>query len=87
MPPAGFQGIAKRSDLHDAKAEFRVAMRPGKCCGLPNTPDGRLQNLIETAQAQNRSKVERPFLLIKQQFGFQKTGLLGLVKARARSVC
>jgi IS5 family transposase len=61
-------------------AEFRVAMRPGKPRGLPDTPDGRLQQLIETAKAHIRSKVEHPFGVIKQQFGFQKTRLRGLTR-------
>jgi IS5 family transposase len=59
-------------------------MRPGKRRGLPQTPEGRLQNLIETAKAHIRSKVEHPFQVIKQQFGFQKTRLRGLAKNGCR---
>ena len=62
--------------------EFRVAMRPGKRRALPDTPDGRLQDLIETAKAHVRAKVEHPFRVIKHQFGFQKTRLRGLAKNR-----
>ena len=50
--------------------EFRVAMWPGKRRALPDTPDGRLQDLIETAKAYIYSKGEHPFRVIKQQFGF-----------------
>jgi len=64
--------------------ELRVAMRPGKRRALPNTPEGRLQNLIETAKAHIRSKVEHPLRVIKQQFGFQKTRLRGLAKNRCK---
>ena len=42
------------------------------------------QNVIETAKAHIRSKVEHPFRVIKQQFGFQKTRLRGLVKNRCK---
>ena len=77
---AGYLGIAKRPEMAGTAAEFRVAMRPGKRRALPNTPDGRLLNLIETAKAHIRSKVEHPFRVIKQQFGFQKTRLRGLAK-------
>ena len=77
---AGYQGIAKRPEMAGAAAEFRVAMRPGKRRALPDTPDGRLQDLIEAAKAHVRAKVEHPFRVIKQQFGFQKTGLRGLAK-------
>jgi IS5 family transposase len=45
-------------------AEFRVAMRPGKRRGLSDTPEARLQDLIETAKAHMRSKVEHPFRVI-----------------------
>jgi len=61
-----------------------VAMRPGKRRTLPDTPEGKLQDLIETAKAHIRSKVEHPFRVIKQQFGFQKTRLRGLVKNRCK---
>ncbi len=77
---AGYQGIAKRPEMAGSAAEFRVAMRPGKRRALPDTPDGRLQDLIEAAKAHVRAKVEDPFRVIKQQFGFQKTRLRGLAK-------
>lgn len=53
--------------------EFRVAMRPGKRRALPDTPDGKLQGLVETAKAHIRAKGEHPLRVIKQQFGFQNT--------------
>ena len=81
---AGYQGIAKRPDMDGAKAEFRVAMRPGKRRALPETPEGKLQDLIETAKAHIRFKVEHPFRVIKQAFGFQKTRLSGLAKNRCK---
>jgi len=81
---AGYQGIAKRPEMSCAAAEFRVAMRPGKRRALPDTPEGKLQDLIETAKAHVRSKVEHPFRVIKQQFGFQKTRLRGLAKNRRK---
>ena len=61
-----------------------MAMRPGKRRGLPDTPEGRLQDLIETAKAHIRSKVEHPFRVIKQQFGIKKTRLRGLAKNRCK---
>ena len=81
---AGYQGIAKRPEIEAAKAEFRVAMRPGKRRALIDTPEGKLQDLIETAKAHIRAKVEHPFRVIKQQFGFQKTRLRGLDKNRCK---
>jgi IS5 family transposase len=81
---AGYQGIAKRPEMVGRTTDFRVAMRPGKRRALPDTPEGRLQDLIETAKAHIRSKGEHPFRVIKQQFGFQKTRLRGLAKNRCK---
>jgi IS5 family transposase len=81
---AGYQGIEKREEMEGKTAKFRVAMRPGKRRALPDTPDGRLENLVETAKAHIRAKVEHPFRVIKQQFGFQKTRLRGMTKNRCK---
>jgi hypothetical protein len=81
---AGYQGIARRPEMMSKTTEFRVAMRPGKRRALPDTPDGRLQDLIETAKAHVRAKGEHPFRVIKQQFGFQKTRLRGMAKNRCK---
>jgi IS5 family transposase len=81
---AGYQGIAKRPEMAGKTTEFRVAMRPGKRRALPDTAEGKLQDLVETAKAHIRSKVEHPFRVIKQQFGFQKTKLRGLAKNRCK---
>ena len=48
---AGYQGIEKRSEMAGKSTAFRVAMRPGKRRVLPDTPDGRLLDLVETAKA------------------------------------
>ena len=42
----------------DAGFGFRVAMRPGKRRALPDTPEGRVDDLIETAKAHVRAKVK-----------------------------
>jgi transposase, IS5 family len=59
---------------------FHVAMRPGKRRALPDTSEGRLDDLIETAKAHIRAKGEHSFRVIKRQFGFQKTRLRGMLK-------
>jgi IS5 family transposase len=81
---AGYQGIDKRQEMEGKPIEFRVAMRPGKRRVLPETSDGRLLDLIETAKAHIRAKVEHPFRVIKQQFGFQKTRLRGMAKNQCK---
>ena len=48
---AGYQGIEKREEMKGRAIGFRVAMRPGKRRDLPDTPECRLDDLIETALA------------------------------------
>ena len=43
-----------------------------------------MEDLVETAKAHIRSKVEHPFRVVKQQFGFQKTKLRGMAKNRCK---
>ena len=81
---AGYQGIEKRDEMKGRGIGFRVAMRPGKRRVLPDTPEGRLDDLVETAKAHIRAKGEHPFRVIKQQFGFQKTRLRGMLKNRCK---
>ena len=81
---AGYQGIEKRAEMEGSGIGIRVAMRPGKRRALPNTPEGRVDDLIETAKAHIRAKVEHPFRVLKRQFGFQNTRLGGMFKIAAR---
>jgi IS5 family transposase len=76
----GYQGIENREDMQGKAIGFYVAMRPGKRRALPDTSEGRLDDLIETANAHIRAKGEHPFRVIRRQFGFQKTRLRGMLK-------
>ena len=64
--------IEKRAEMQGKGIGFRVAMRPGKRKALPDTLEGRLDDLVETAKAHIRAKGEHPFRVIKRQFGFTK---------------
>lgn len=81
---AGDQGIEKRDEMQGRGIRFRVALRPGKRRVLPDTPEGRLDDLVETAKAHIRVKGEHPFRVIRQQLGFQKTRLRGMLKIRCK---
>jgi IS5 family transposase len=71
--------------LFTAMPATKALPRDARCqARLPDTPDGRLQDLIEAAKAHVRAKVEHPFRVIKQPFGFQKTRLSGLAKNRCK---
>lgn len=84
---AGYPGIAKRPEMAGMRTKFRVAMRPGKRRALPDTPERRLQDLIEIAKAHIRSKVEHPFRVIKQQLAFKKLCRTAWPRTAARSMC
>ena len=77
---AGHIGIEKRDAFKDCEAEMCIAMKPGQRRVLPDTPEGRLLDLIETAKAHFRAKVEHPFRIIKCQFGFRKVYYRGIIK-------
>jgi IS5 family transposase len=81
---AGYQGIEKRAEMQGRGIRLRVAMRPGKRRVLPDTPEGRLDDLIESAKAHIRAKGEHPFRVIKRQCCFQKTRLRGMLKNRCK---
>ena len=68
----GYQGIVKLEEMVGKRSIFRIAIRQGKRRALPTTQDGRLQVLAEIAKGYIRVKVEHPFCVIKQRFGFHR---------------
>ena len=82
---AGYQGVAKREEAQDAAVNWHVALRPGKRRALDkNRASQRFIDELETIKARIRAKVEHPFRVIKQQFGFAKVRYRGLAKNTAR---
>lgn len=84
---AGYQGVDKRQEMQGrkAKVKWHVAMRPGKRKALD--PKRELHQLLDKAErlkASMRAKVEQPFRVIKQQFGYAKVRYRGLEKNTAR---
>jgi IS5 family transposase len=77
---SGHIGIEKREAFKDCDAEMRIAMKPGQRRVLPDTPEGRLLDLMEAAKSHVRAKVEHPFRIIKCQFGFRKVFYRGIRK-------
>jgi len=76
---AGYQGVEKRAECSDVC--WITAQRPGKVRAInPNSVLGKLARKIEYLKASIRAKVEHPFRVIKQQFGYQKTRYKGLYK-------
>jgi IS5 family transposase len=80
---AGYQGIEKRCQENPVR--WHVAMRPGKRRQLDLSD--RLDAIfdqIERLKAGIRAKVEHPFRILKQQFGYTKTRYRGLMKNTAQ---
>ena len=84
---AGYQGVDKRDEVKDleVKPKWHVAMRPGKRRALDQTRKShRLMEQAEQIKASIRAKVEHPFRVVKQQFGYAKVRYRGLKKNSAR---
>ena len=83
---AGYQGVDKRPD---AKKDVRwhVAMKRSKRQALDRgKPVDVLIELHEKTKASIRAKVEHPFRVLKQQFGYVKVRYRGLKKNTAQIV-
>ncbi len=78
---AGYVGVGKRPENAGGSVDWRVAMRPGR--RRAQAPDSEAAGR-ERAQARVRSKVEHPFLYVKQHFGYAKARYRGLAKNRQR---
>jgi transposase, IS5 family len=78
---AGYQGVQKRKEMHGVKANWHIALRPGKRRALnKDTQLGQLLDECERIKARIRAKVEHPFRVIKRQFGHLKVRYRGLMK-------
>jgi len=82
---AGYRGIDKRDEAKDLEVTWHVSMQPGKRRALnPKNRRDRLLEKVEKLKASVRAKVEHPFRVIKQQFGYAKVRYRGLAKNTAR---
>ena len=78
---AGYVGVAKREETKGIRAQWHVAMRPGKRRLLDTaTPLGQVLDQLERTKAKIRAKVEHPFRVIKSQCGHVKVRYRGLMK-------
>ena len=83
---AGYQGVDKRPDAR-AGVRWHVAMRPGLRRALDkDKPVDGLIDQFERIKARIRAKVEHPFRVLKQQFGYVKVRYRGLRKNTAQIV-
>ena len=77
---AGYQGAHKRPDAN-AQVRWHVAMKRSKRKLLDEAhPVQALLEKVEQIKASIRAKVEHPFRVLKQQFGYVKVRYRGLKK-------
>ena len=82
---AGYQGVHKRPDAKPT-LRWHVAMRPGLRRELDkDKPIEALIDQLERTKASIRAKVEHPFRVFKQQFGYVKVRYRGSRRTRRSS--
>lgn len=89
---AGYTGVDKRDEIKRAQDEggirtdvtWHVAAKRGK---IQSMPEGLLKELtvaVERKKAQIRARVEHPYHVLKNLFGYKKVSYRGLAKNAAR---
>ena len=84
LADAGYTGADKHEALKGKRIDWHIAERGHKVKALP---EGELKEVtlwLEHLRAKVRARVEHPFRVIKQQFGFQKARYRGLSKNGAQ---
>lgn len=81
---AAYQGADKREEHAEHTATWHVAMGRKARQALPDTDEGRMAETMERIKAKIRAKVEHPFHVIKNRFGYRKTRYRGIAKNEAQ---
>ena len=81
---SGYNGIEIRKEItedpHLSTVEFRTNVRPSKIKTNKNFPGIQWDREIERRKSSVRSKVEHPFLTVKNEFGYAKVVYRGISK-------
>lgn len=89
---AGYQGVDKRQEIKDAQqagrigkdVQWDVAAKRGAIKAMPEGMIKELTQALERIKAQIRSRVEHPFHVVKNIFGYKKARYKGLAKNAAQ---
>ena len=83
---AGYLGVEKRPAVQErgGAVTWHVAAKRSKVKALPEGPIKALTQELEKLKAQVRAKVEHPFHVVKNLFGFRKVRYRGLAKNTAQ---
>lgn len=81
---SGYVGLEKREEIRNderkSKIEYRINQRPGRISRLQEGPGKEWDQYIERRKSSVRSKVEHPFHIVKNLFGYKKTAYRGIAK-------
>lgn len=82
---AGYIGADKREELKDRDVNWEITMKRGKLKAASEVSGfGQLLRKLESLKASIRSKVERPFHIVKNLFHDKKVPYKGLEKNTAQ---
>lgn len=81
---AGYTGAQKRKELRDLKVDWSIAARRSRIKAIQHEPLRELTIDLERLKARVRARVEHPFHVIKNLFGFKKVRYKGLKKNHAQ---
>jgi len=79
---AGYTGADKR--VVRKTLTWKIAAKRGRLKAMPEGKEKDRLQVIETAKARIRARVEHPFRVLKRQFGFAKARFRGLTKNTAQ---
>ena len=90
---SGYTGVHKREEIVQAQQDgqlrrdiqWNIAMKPGTLRGMAEGPLKALTQICERIKARVRAKVEHPYHVIKNLFGYRKVSYRGLAKNAARA--
>jgi len=81
---AGYVGIEKRDEIANNESinveEFKINARRGKTRKMPDGYAKQLELAREYLKSKVRSKVEHPFHVVKNLFGYKRTAYRGIAK-------
>jgi transposase, IS5 family len=81
---AGYTGAEKREELAGRPVKWHIAMKRGKLKAMAEGPIKELTERAERIKAQVRARVEHPFHILKNLFGYRKVRYRGLAKNLAQ---
>ena len=90
---SGYTGLYKRDEIVQAQKDgklrkdikWNIAMKPGTVRGMAEGPLKALTQICERIKARVRARVEHPYHVIKNLFGYRKVSYRGLAKNAARA--